>query len=95
MSAREVGGSNDSSSMSRPRKTPPARMRNYRIVAEPRTEPDLHKLAQLFIGMAFARADADREARDDPAELPLPEPPSGASECQSWTLRLDTPDSLT
>ena len=65
MSAREVGGSNDSSSMSRPRKTPPARMRNYRIVAEPRTEPDLHKLAQLFIGMALARTDAERQARHD------------------------------
>ena len=63
MSAREVGGSNDSSSMSRPRKTPPARMRNYRIVAEPRTEPDLHKLAQLFIGMALARTDAERQER--------------------------------
>lgn len=67
MSAGEVDRSDDSATTSKPRKTPPARMRNYRIVAEPRTEPDLHKLAQLFIGMAFARADAEREARREEA----------------------------
>ncbi|MEA5054001.1 MAG: hypothetical protein VB093_11245 [Propionicimonas sp.] len=60
---------------SKPRKTPPARMRNYRIVAEPRTEPDLHKLAQLFIGMALARADAERQERRGPTALPRQEPP--------------------
>ncbi len=38
----------------------PARMRDYRIEAEPRQSPDLHKLAQLFIGMARARAQQDR-----------------------------------
>lgn len=38
----------------------PARMRDYRIEAEPRQSPDLHKLAQLFIGMARARAEQDR-----------------------------------
>ena len=65
MSARKLDHSGDSTATSKPRKTPPARMRNYRIVAEPRTEPDLHKLAQLFIGMALARADAEREARHD------------------------------
>ncbi len=65
MSARKVDHSGDSTATSKPRKTPPARMRNYRIVAEPRTEPDLHKLAQLFIGMALARADAERQARHD------------------------------
>ena len=66
MSAREVDRSDDSATPSKPRKTPPARMRNYRIVAEPRTDPDLNKLAQLFIGMAFARADADRQERHGP-----------------------------
>ena len=66
MSARKVDHSGDSTATSKPRKTPPARMRNYRIVAEPRTDPDLHKLAQLFIGMAFARADAEREERHGP-----------------------------
>lgn len=65
MSTRGVDGSDDSAATSTRRKAPPARMRNYRIVAEPRTEPDLHKLAQLFIGMALARADAEREARHD------------------------------
>ncbi|MFT3862352.1 hypothetical protein [Micropruina sp.] len=63
MSAREVDRSDDSAATSTRRKAPPSRMRNYRIVAEPRTDPDLHKLAQLFIGMAFARADAEREAQ--------------------------------
>lgn len=53
-------------------------MRDYRIVAEPRTEPDLHKLAQLFIGMAFARADAEREARHDLGS-PKSDPPRGRS----------------
>ena len=38
----------------------PDRMRDYRIEAELRESPDLHKLAQLFIGMARARADQDR-----------------------------------
>ena len=63
MSARKLDHSGDSTATSKPRKTPPARMRNYRIVAEPRTEPDLHKLAQLFIGTALARADAERQER--------------------------------
>lgn len=82
MSARKVDRSGDSTATSKPRKTPPARMRNYRIVAEPLTEPDLHKLAQLFIGMALARADAEREAQANlawqqeqsggPAEKPRP-----------------------
>ena len=66
MSAREVDRSDDSVATSKPRKTPPSRMGNYRIVAEPRTDPDLNKLAQLFIGMAFARADADRQERHGP-----------------------------
>lgn len=65
MSARKADRSGDSTATSKPRKAPPARMRNYRIVAEPRTDPDLHKLAQLFIGMALARADAERHARHD------------------------------
>lgn len=75
MSAREVGRSDDSAATSAPRKAPPSRMRNYRIAAEPRPEPNLHKLAQLFIGMAFARADAERQARRDSAAQPRREPP--------------------
>ena len=79
MRAREVDRSDDSVATSKPRKTPPSRMRNYRIVAEPRTDPDLHKLAQLFIGMAFARADAEREEGRDSAAPPRPELPSAPS----------------
>ena len=75
MSGRKVDRSGDSTATSKPRKTPPARMRNYRIVAEPRTEPDLHKLAQLFIGMALARTDAERQERRDAAAPPRQEPP--------------------
>ena len=74
MSAREVDRSEDSAGTSTRRKAAPSRMRNYRIVAEPRTDPDLNKLAQLFIGMAFARADAERQERRGP-ESPRQEPP--------------------
>ena len=45
-------------------------MRTYRVEAEPRTTPDLHKLAQLFIGMAFARADAERANQQTPPSSP-------------------------
>ncbi len=77
MSAREVDRSDDSAATSTRRKAPPSRMRNYRIVAEPRTDPDLHKLAQLFIGMAFARADAEREARRNSGTDRRQAPPGG------------------
>ena len=42
-------------------------MRTYRVEAEPRATPDLHKLAQLFIGMARQRAEHARHAQDTPA----------------------------
>lgn len=45
----------------------PKRIRNYRVEAEPRPEPDLHQLARLFIGMAQARA---RDAHAAAAEPP-------------------------
>ena len=45
-------------------------MRTYRIEAEPRATPDLHKLAQLLIGMAFARADAERANQQTPLSSP-------------------------
>lgn len=75
MSARKADRSDGPATTSKPRKTPPARMRNYRIVAEPRTEPDLHKLAQLFIGMALARADAERQEQRDSATTHRHNPP--------------------
>lgn len=60
MSARKAGRPDKAAETSKPRKSPPARIRNYRIEAELRDTPDLHKLAQVFIGMALARADAER-----------------------------------
>lgn len=30
--------------------------RNFRVEAVPRSQPDVHKLAQVFLGMAIARA---------------------------------------
>ncbi len=54
--------------MSRPAGAPPARMRDYQLTAELRETPDLHRLAQLFIGMARQRATQDqrRRANTDP-----------------------------
>lgn len=40
---------------------PPERMRDYRVEAELRPSPDLHKLAQVFIGMAQARAHQEHQ----------------------------------
>ena len=43
-------------------------MRDYQLAAEVRETPDLHRLAQLFIGMARQRATQDkrRGANTDP-----------------------------
>ncbi|MFX4273342.1 hypothetical protein ACQR35_12015 [Pseudarthrobacter sp. J1738] len=38
----------------------PARMRDHELEAELRESPDLHKLAQVFIGMALDRAKSDK-----------------------------------
>ncbi len=46
--------------MSRPPRRKQSRERQYRVEGVPRQNPDLHKLAQVFLGMAVARADADR-----------------------------------
>lgn len=48
---------------------PPERMRTYFADAQLRENPDLNRLAQLFIGMAqararHARADQDHRTRD-------------------------------
>ncbi len=45
--------------MTRPGGAPPARMRDYRVVAEMRETPDLDRLAQLFTSMAMQRAKRD------------------------------------
>ena len=44
--------------------------RRFTVEAVPRSQPDLHKLAQLFIGMAFARADAERANQQTPPSSP-------------------------
>ncbi|WP_420734273.1 hypothetical protein [Brevibacterium luteolum] len=47
----------------------PDRMRELRVEAQPRETPDLHRLAQVFIGMALDRArppHTDQQAGDDP-----------------------------
>ena len=49
---------------------PPQRMRDYRIEAELRDSPDLHKLAQVFIGMAQARAANEHRAHTAPQSPP-------------------------
>ncbi len=60
--------------MSQNPKSPPERMRSYRVEAEQRETPDLHKLAQLFIGMAFARADAEHDQGPRPSSSSRQEP---------------------
>lgn len=51
----------------------PDRMRDYRIEAEPRETPDLHKLAQLFIGMARSRAEQDHARPTPDTVSPVPD----------------------
>ncbi|OSM44575.1 hypothetical protein [Nesterenkonia sp. PF2B19] len=53
----------------------PERMRDYRVEAELRSSPDLHKLAQVFIGLAQARA--RREHRETAGQESAPEHPGG------------------
>ena len=48
----------------------PDRMRSYRVEAELRETPELHQLAQLFIGMALARTDQDPPTRGGPPPAP-------------------------
>lgn len=53
-----------------PQGSPPERMRDYRIEAELRASPDLHKLAQVFIGMAQSRARHEHQATIGQERLP-------------------------
>ena len=52
--------------MNKEPKSPPDRMRDYRIEAQMRPTPDLHKLAQLFVNMALARTETEQH-RSGPA----------------------------
>lgn len=49
--------------MNKQPKAPPARMRNYRVEAEMRPTPDLHRLAQVFVNLALARTEAERRSQ--------------------------------
>lgn len=69
--------------MTNPTNPLPKRMRNHRVHAELRETPDLHQLAQLFIGMALARADNDHAARVTTPTTPAPF--HGAEEVESNT----------
>ncbi|KFI81942.1 hypothetical protein [Bifidobacterium psychraerophilum] len=59
------------------RKAPPQRLRGYRIEAQQRSDPDLHKLAQVFIGLAMQRARAERDTQkpDQPDAGQSPDDP--------------------
>lgn len=64
--------------MSRAQRRRRGQERRYRLEAVPRQSPDLHKLAQVFLGMAVARAqagDAPTRANEDGA---APEPGEGS-----------------
>jgi len=48
--------------------------RRFAVEAVPRSQPDLHKLAQVFLGMAVSRAQADDDAAPDAADPGRSEP---------------------
>ncbi len=48
--------------------------RRFTVEVVPRNQPDLHKLAQVFLGMAISRAQADDEAARDAADPGRSEP---------------------
>ena len=59
--------------MNRQRRRKRARERRFRVEAVPRQSPDLHKLAQVFLGMALARAEEHNAAADaDAPDAPRP-----------------------
>lgn len=44
--------------------------RRFTVEAVPRSQPDLHKLAQVFLGMAISRAQADDDDAAPDADVP-------------------------
>lgn len=66
--------------MTRQRRSRRARERDYRVEAVPRQLPELHKLAQVFLGMAVARAELNgrRGEERSPDELNESEPEGGS-----------------
>ena len=61
------------------RKALPQRMHDYRIEARPRENPDLHKLAQVVIGLAIQRVKAESGTRK-PKQLGAGRRPDGPVE---------------
>lgn len=45
-------------------KAPPDRMREYRVEAQMKQTPDLHRLAQLFVNMALSRTETGHRQAD-------------------------------
>lgn len=66
--------------MTRQQRRRRARARDYRVEPVPRQSPELHKLAQVFLGMAVTRAELDgrRGEERSPDELNQPEPEGGS-----------------
>ena len=48
--------------------------RRFTVEAVPRSQPDLHKLAQVFLGMAVSRSKTNGETTPDAADLGPSEP---------------------
>lgn len=52
--------------MNRQQRRKQGRDRHFRVQVVPRQNPDLHKLAQVFLGMAVARAEREKAERTMP-----------------------------
>lgn len=52
--------------MNRQQRRRRGRDRRFRVEAVPKQSPDLHKLAQVFLGMSVARAEEDRRTAATP-----------------------------
>ena len=48
--------------------------RRFTVEAMPRSQPDLHKLAQVFLGMAVSRSKANGETAPDAVDPGRSEP---------------------
>lgn len=63
--------------MNRAQRRKRSRERQYRVEAVPRQSPDLHKLAQVFLGMAVARTEGDRQVKRRDPNSAASEPTEG------------------
>lgn len=60
--------------MNRAQRRRRGRERRYRVDAVPRQSPDLHKLAQVFLGMAVARAQTGQAPTNESKNSAVPDP---------------------